>query len=544
MSSLRVLWPFFKAQSSRFTLGIILSALTFISTVSLLSVSGWLIARAAQMPAIMELNIAVVAVRTFSLLRSTSRYTERLLSHDATFRSLTAMRLKLYEKLEELAPHGLSEFRRGDLISRVVTDVDEIQNLPLRVVIPVISSILASVFTVALVMWILPLAGIALFVALLLASTLVPWLVTKNTLQQESEVAGIRGQLSGQIIEHFAGLTDIMMLGAADSSLKAIEETNNSLLRTERNNASRIGLANALLILLQGLALVASVTAATKSVQDGSLSPVTMVVVSLLPLAAFESVMNLPAAVLAYSRVSGSTKRLTEILSLPTVSNTKEILEIASTDIQLEDVELRWPGTDESVVSNLSMQVVDSSRVGIVGPSGSGKSTIVQLLVKFLSPINGRYLLGGKDVRDVNGVQLRQKIVATGHDAHLFNTSIRENLVLASPVAVTEEEIWKVLEDVSLAAWARSLPNSIDTVVGENGSSVSGGQRQRLLMARMLLSNPKVWVLDEPTEHLDTQLASSLMDAIHAKSKDSTLIIVSHRQADVQGSDKIVDLEQ
>lgn len=544
MTSFRVMWHYFAQQKWRLVLASALASLTIISTISLLGVSGWLIARAAQMPPILDLNIAIVAVRTFALLRSVTRYSERLISHDATFRSLTSLRMALYEKLESITPLRLSSYSRGDLVSRVVTDVDEIQNLPLRVVLPLTSSVIASLFSIAVMAWLLPVAGVGLALTLLLAGTVVPWLTTRQLAHLEKQVAHQRGKLSEDLLEHFAGLTDLIMLSATEKSLDRIDKANSDLMATESANAKGMGAANALLVILQGIALVFSVSAATTSVMSNALSPVTMVVISLLPLAVFESVMGIPAAVTAFSRVSGSADRLQEILSQPLAPQQESIDTPTSSSIDLEHVDLRWPGASENTIHDLSFSAPPQSTVGIVGASGSGKSTIVNMLVKFLAPLSGTYRLGGIDTTTLSGTQVRDLVVATGHDAHIFATSVRENLQLATSRILDDEEIWTALHQVALDDWVRALPHQLDTIVGENGSSMSGGQRQRLLMARMLLLNPEVWVLDEPTEHLDTALAHRLMQEIRHASKDSSLIVVSHRPDDVKGSDTIINLDR
>lgn len=544
MTSLRLIWRYFAQQKWRLVASSLLATLTVISTVSLLGVSGWLISRAAQMPPILDLNIAIVAVRTFALLRSVTRYSERLISHDATFRSLTTLRMALYEKLEAITPLRLSSYRRGDLISRVVTDVDEIQNLPLRVVIPLVSSVLASVFSIALMTWLLPSAGFALAVTLLISSTAVPWLTTRQLTHRERQVAGQRGQLSENLLEHFAGLTDLIMLNATQHSLEQINRTNTDLMEIEKANAKGMGAANALLVILQGAALVCSVLAATSAVSQGTLSPVTMVVIALLPLAAFESVMSLPAAITSLSRVQGSADRLSEILTQTVPARNESEVSLSATSIDVQHVSLRWPEAQEDAVYDISFEAPPKSRIGIVGASGSGKSTIVNMLIKFLSPRTGTYSLDGIDSQEIPGTQIRSHVVATGHDAHIFATSIRENLQLATSQLIDDAKAWEVLQQVQLESWVRSLPTGLDTIVGENGKTISGGQRQRLLMARMLIRNPDVWVLDEPTEHLDTSLAHQVMDAINTKAKDSTLIVVSHRATDVGESDTVISLDR
>ncbi|MEI6405493.1 MAG: thiol reductant ABC exporter subunit CydC [Actinomycetes bacterium] len=566
MNPTRRMWAYFADKKWPLAAAVALSATTTISTVGLMATSGWLIARASQMPPVLDLSIAVVSVRTFALLRSISRYSERLISHDATFSTLTTIRTRLFDALEKLAPSGMSTFRRGDLLSRIVSDVDEIQNLPLRVVIPVASGILSGLASVILSFLIYPPAGIILLVALAMSATLVPWLTTRNGRIQEQSVSDIRGALHDEILEYLNGQADLVTLQAEETVSARITDIDSQLTASSVSLATATGIASGLTALIQGLTVITSSYVAIRACEHGELNTVLLIVIGLIPLAAFESVQQLPQAMLTLSRVHGSATRLVEILDAPIpdvelgdtqvlvslldsaqdTSNSTVTPKQTSHGLELQDVSASWPGTDRHAVSDVSFVVPPMTSIALVGRSGSGKSTIASLLVKFLSPRSGRYLVGGIDSRAISGETLRSHIVLSGQDSHVFATSIRENLMIAVPhnsQQVSDDDLRDALEEVELGDWLRSQPQELDTMIGERGITMSGGQRQRLLLARMILAAPEVWVLDEPTEHLDSDLADRMMSTIKHQQGSSTLVIATHRLLDTIGIDTVLLLD-
>lgn len=542
MSPVETIWQYFTDAKWHLRASALLSALTTMSTVALIATSGWLIARASQMPPVLELSIAIVGVRTFALLRSVTRYSERIISHNATFISLPRIRIALFNKLEELAPSGLAQFHRGDLMSRVVADVDDIQDLPLRIYLPIVSSAIAATFCVALVSWILPAAGAVLALALLVSATVVPRLtITSGQIKQDAS-ANVRSQLNSSLLDYFEGLADITMLDARNDVFTQLDRTNDEMAKIESSFAARSGFATALIVMIQGLTISASVFAAFKAMEMGALSSINTVVIGLIPLAAFESVTALPNAMLNLSRVRGAADRLVEIIEASDPSPDSGTNEISETHVSMAGVTSRWPQSPSAAICEISFEVASGSTHALIGQSGSGKSSVIATLTKMLDYESGKVTIGGQSIELLSGESIRNALVATGHDAHIFATSIAENLRLASNTQVSDETIWKALEAVRLDEWIRSLTLGIDTVLGDQGTTVSGGQRQRLLLARLFISNPKVWIVDEPTEHLNSELADQVLASIRDAAGTSSLIFATHRLGDTSSNDLVTVL--
>lgn len=542
MNPTKTMWAHFAQVKWQLRIAAMLGALTTISTVSLLATSGWLIARAAQMPAVLDLSIAIVGVRTFALLRSVTRYSERLISHNATFQSLPRIRIAMYRKLEQLSPSGLAQFHRGDLMSRVVADVDDIQDLPLRVYVPIASSAISSIFCIGLVTWILPLAGALFGLCLVVAALCVPIISARTGAAHQQALAHSRSTLSESLLDFHEGLTDIAMLDAGEQVLRSIDEANDAVSHIDGSFATRTGIASALVIMLQGIALCATVWASAHALHSSRINSVLVVVLGLIPLAAFESVTGLPNAFLTLHRVRGSANRLGELLDMPSPDVDRGKNDVATFNIELTDVSARWPGSSRLAISDIKCAIPEGKTTFFIGQSGSGKSSLIAVITKLLATEDGTVTVGNVDIDDISGNHLRQHVIATGHDAHVFATSIAENLRLASPHEITDNQIADALQHVELASWVASLPQGIHTVLGDNGTRMSGGQRQRLIMARMFIAHPDVWIIDEPSEHLDAQLAETILVSIRAKTMDRTLIVATHRLSDAISSDHITVL--
>jgi thiol reductant ABC exporter CydC subunit len=529
----------------------LLGAITLMSSIALMATSGWLISQASQMPPVLTLSVAVVGVRTFALSRGVARYAERLVSHNATFKSLTGIHRAIFDRLELLAPAGLPAFRSGDLLARLVADVDSVQDLPLRVLMPIFSGALAASFAIGLTAWILPAAGLILFLTLMFAAIVIPAITIKSAAKSEQATAQTRGELVNELIEFYAGNADIIALGQHEVALTRISQIDSSLTKAASKQAYTIGLASGLLILAQGVAIITSTWAGIVAFESGQLDGVLLAVLAMIPMAAFESVSNFPAAALALSRVRGSSERIIEIIEkpLPVIEPAKSA-GFSGYLIDLESISASWfadtqnsadKAIHDKAIHDVTFKLPENTSIGLVGPSGSGKSTIISVLLKFLTPSTGSYQLGGVNSTELTGTEIRKKLILNSPEQHVFATSIAENLKLASaaPETLTDAQIWQVLEKVDLAQWVKSLPNQLETLIGERGSTMSGGQKQRLTLARLFIANPQVWILDEPTEHLDSKLADRIMAALVADTVNSSLIVASHRPADTANLDQI-----
>lgn len=527
-------------------------ALTTMSNVALLGTSAFLIARAAQMPPVLELTVAVVSVRALALLRSIGRYTERLVAHDATFRSLAALRTDVYRNIERVAPSGLGHLRRGDVVARLVSDVDRMQDLPLRTGIPVAVSAVSALATAIAAFALLPSAGAVVATSLAAAAVAGPVLAVRTASATESAVSATAAAYSDDVLEFLDGQADLAMLGAMPAALRKLEEGDRALKDSSTRLAAANGLAAGALALCQAIAVAGSSWAAAHAVLAGTVSPVTAVVIGLLPLAAFETVAGLPGAALAWVSVRASWQRIAEFVgdaeqtvneAVPGVHSANRQRTPAMGVLELEGVVASWPGG--SIVGPVGARIAPSAPTALVGPSGAGKSTVLAVLAGFLRPISGRYLLDGLDTAELPGAVIRDHVTLSLQDGHVFATSVAENLRLAARngANTSDEVLAAALHAVGLGPWLDGLPHGLDTVLGENGATMSGGQRQRLFAARMLVADPDVWLLDEPTEHLDAQGGDDLVRAVIAAAGGRTIMVSSHRSLDIAQCSDVVHID-
>lgn len=526
------------------TVATVLGALAISCAFGLLAVSGWLISRASEMPPVSVLAVAIVAVRAFGIGRGLFRYLERLASHDAAFRALGSVRSSVWKQLEVLAPQGVAAFRRGDLQARLVADVDSVLDLSIRVLVPVGGAVIAGGLAVAVTWWLLPAAGVVLLVALLVGATVVPWLAVATAGRAESEVAPVRGLLTSQVGELLSGLPDVLAFGADTAALAAIEESDRTLTSIARRSALTAGLESAASVALSGVAVVGALVAALSAFSDGRLSGVNIAVVVLLPLAAYESVTGLPAAATTLVRVRSSARRLVEVVDAPAPviePAAQTAMPEAVFPLRLHGLTARWSCGDAAVLNGVDLVLRRGQRLAIVGPSGAGKSTLAQVLVRFVD-YGGSATLGGVELGNLASDDVRRVIGLCAQDAHLFNSTIAENLRIGRQDA-TGAELLGALSRVGLADFVATLPDGADTKVGENGSRLSGGQRRRIVLARSLLADPQVLVLDEPTEHLDAQTAASVMTDVLAATHERTTLVVTHRLIGLEEMDQIVVLD-
>nr|WP_218617590.1 thiol reductant ABC exporter subunit CydC [Cryptosporangium aurantiacum] len=510
--------------------------------VALLATSGWLISRASQQPPVLELAVAVTAVRAFGLGRGVLRYAERLVGHDATFRVLASLRSRVYARLERLGPAGLPAFRRGDLLARFVSDVDQIQDRYLRVRLPIAVAVVVGGLSVLGAGLLLPAAGAALAVALLVAGVVVPWLTVRTAARAERETVTDRAAMTAGVVELLQGAPELIAHGSAHGRLVALDALDRRLARAAARSAVAAGVGAGLTALATGGAVLAALAAGATAVDAGRLDPVLLAVVVLLPLAAFEAVTGLPAAAQSLVRVRESTARLNEVFAAepPVAAGTGT--PGSPFPLVLSGVSARWPGASRPALSDVDLRVEPGRRIAVVGASGAGKSTLAAVLVRFLDPSAGSFTLAGLPVDKLDPDAVRRLIGWCAQDAHLFDTSIRDNLRVARPAA-DEPELWAALAAARIDGWVRSLPDGLDTPVGERGAQVSGGQRQRLALARVVLAGFPVVVLDEPTANLDPVTADALARDLLAATEGRATVLITHRLAGCEQADEVVVLD-
>ncbi|MEU7509290.1 thiol reductant ABC exporter subunit CydD [Streptomyces lavendulae] len=534
------------AWQGRFRRGLLLGALAVGCSVGLMAVSGWLISRASQQPPVMYLMVAVTATRAFGIGRAVFRYAERLVSHDAVLRMLADLRVAVYRRLERIAPAGLREQRRGDLLSRLVADADALQDYWLRWLLPVGTAVLVGTGSVAFTAWLLPEAGAALAVGLLLAGVVVPLVSGACSRAAERRLAPARGELATRVTDLLTGTAELTVAGALADRKGRARESDGVLTRIASRGAAATGLGSGLSALVCGLTVVCAALAGAEAVASGRLSGVAMAVVVLTPLAAFEAVSGLPLAVQYRQRVRRSAERVYEVIDAPVpVTEPAEPAEPAGSPfpLRLTGLAARHPGQERDALHGLDLTLEAGRRIAVVGPSGSGKTTLAQVLLRFLDQREGGYTLGGVDARTLDGDDVRRSVGLCAQDAHLFDSSVRENLRLARTGA-SEEELRGALAAARLLEWADGLPDGLDTLVGEHGERISGGQRQRLALARALLADFPVLVLDEPAEHLDLATADALTADLLAATEGRTTVLITHRLAGLEAVDEVLVLDR
>jgi thiol reductant ABC exporter CydC subunit len=523
----------------------LLGAAAIGASIALMGTSAWLISRAAQRPSEASLTLAIVGVQFFGLSRGFFRYGERLRGHDAALRVLADVRVRVFERLEAVAPAGLPVFRRGDLVARFVDDVDSLQDVVLRVLQPFLVAVLVGAGTVAAMWWFLPQAGLVLLVALVLSATAVPWLTGRLARREESRQATVRGELTASVVDLVEGAPELLVMGAIEGQLSRIEVSDRQLRGVARQGAGTTGIGLALTTALAGLASWGALTLGVDATHAGSLNGALLAVLALVPLAAFELSSPLPAATQALQRSRVAAARVFEAMDAPAVVNDPQapvVLGRGPHVLSLRGVWASYPGAGRAALRGVDLQLTPKRRVALVGPSGAGKSTLAEVLVRFLPADAGEATLDGVPLERLAADDVRQVVGLVEQSPHLFDTTLRENLRVGRRDA-TDAELTAALTRVDLGSWLTGLPKGLDTGVGPMGRRLSGGQRQRVAVARALLADFPILVLDEPGEHLDPPAADALTADLLALTEGHSTLLITHRLTGLERVDEIIVLD-
>ncbi|MGF1429928.1 thiol reductant ABC exporter subunit CydD [Kitasatospora sp. LaBMicrA B282] len=536
----------------RFALAVLLGSLALGCAVALLATSGWLISKAAQQPPVLYLMMAVTSVRAFGVGRSFFRYCERLVSHDAVLRILGSLRVTVYRRLERLAPAALPAFRRGDLLSRLVADVDAVQDWYLRWRLPVAVAVTVSLAAAVGLGLLLPAAGVALGVGLLLAGAVVPLLAARLAGRTERQQAPARGELATAVVDTCTGVAELTAAGALPARLGVLRAADARLTALAARSAATTALGAGLTTLLTGLTVAVCALVGVAGVRSGELNGLSLAVVILTPLAAFEAVAGLPSAVQIRERSRAAAARLVEVVDTPDPVAEPAAPAAAPADpfpLAVRGLRASWPGQQGLALDGVDLDLAAGKRIAVVGPSGSGKTTLAQVLLRLLDQQDGSVVLGAGspqavDSRALDGDAVRALVGLCAQDAHVFDSSLRENLRLARPSAA-DADLRAALSAARLLDWVDTLPDGLDTMVGEHGARLSGGQRQRLALARALLADFPLLILDEPAEHLDLPTADALTADLLTATEDRATLLITHRLAGLEqaGIDEILVLD-
>ncbi|QZN86644.1 thiol reductant ABC exporter subunit CydC [Cellulomonas sp. C5510] len=573
----------------RAALAVLLGVAALGSAVALAAVSAWLITRAAQMPPVLELSVATVAVRAFGIGRGLFRYLERLVSHDVALRGMSRLRTTLYRRLAEGRAEATLGLRRGDLLARVGADVDAVGDVVVRGLLPAAVAAVLGLGTVVAMALLLPAAGLTLAVCLLLAGVVAPWLAQRAARTTELRAAAARAEMAATALGLLEDAGPLAVQGRTGAELSRLRSADADLAAATDSGAGPAAVAAALGTLAVGLAVVAALLVGVPAVTAGTLAPVELAVVVLTPLAAFEATSVLPAAAIQVHRSRAAAQRLVALLddaagpepaagagtapgaaaTLPRPASpagssapgaapagapgTSTPATVAPTPavpggphLTARGLAVGWPGR-EPVVTGLDLDLSPGRSVAVVGPSGVGKTTLLLTLAGMLPIRGGELLLDGVPLAAVDPALRLARLALTTEDAHVFETTVLENLRVARGDA-TAQDAEAALERSGLGDWLAGLPDGVDTALGPDARSVSGGERRRLLLARSLLATAPLLLVDEPAEHLDPvtadRLVRDLLGTPRTAGSARGVLLVTHRLAPLGAADEVVVLRE
>ncbi|WP_116963432.1 thiol reductant ABC exporter subunit CydC [Fastidiosibacter lacustris] len=550
---MRELIPFlslFKNQAKWMFIGTGLAFLAILASIGLLSLSGWFISAtgfvAISSYAVMqEFNYFYPAagVRTFSLFRIVTRYGERVFTHEATFKILTDVRVWVYQKLTPLAPVHLTQYKSGDLLNRLVNDVNALDNLYIRIISPscvlflsiLVIGIFFSFFSIGLAITTMLLACVAGF--------FIPVGVGTLSAKYAANLAQESAELKTAITEHIQSLAELKVFAAEDKHNKLIQIQNMSLIQSQQKMSCYTGLSAALMTLFLGLTLWFGVWIAVGLVHSGHLNGAFIALIALAIMGLFEAIMPLPVAYQYLGGTLTSAKRLLQIIDQkPTVSFPEGSSDKKPVDnsIHFEDIDFCYQNRTK-IYHRFNLALKPNEKVVLFGTTGCGKSTLVNLLARFFVPQKGCILIGGVDISKLSENQLRQQMTIITQQPHIFNGSIRNNLLLANEGA-TDDMLWDALDVVDLKIFVATLANGLDTWVGEHGKHLSKGQKRRLSLAQAVLSHNPILVLDEPTEGLDKVTEDRVIKALKTVMDNKTVILITHSRKLLTYVDRVIYL--
>jgi ATP-binding cassette, subfamily C, bacterial CydC len=534
---------FLKPHIPRVMLAILLGVATVTSNVGLLATAAYVISASALVAFLGSLVIPIYLVRLFGVSRAGARYAERLISHNLTFKLLADIRTWFYTRLEPLAPARLLRHRTGDLLSRIVGDVEELQNVYLRIIAPVAVASVTSLLTFALLYSFGPPLAFVALGFLLAAGIGVPILVRNLAGGLGRRQLGLRGELNAGILDGVQGAQDLLAFGREHDHERNIATLNRRLGRMQGKMAFITGLQDALGDLLMNLAMISVLVLAIPLVSGGEVRGVLLAFLALVVLGSFEAVQPLGTAFQFLGRSVGAAERIFEIVDAePEVQDPATPLSIPR-DHKLEFDKVGFRYKDGFALEDVSFTLEPGKRIAIVGPSGAGKSTLVGLVLRFWNPKEGEISIGDCNVREYAQDDVRALIGVVSQDTHVFNDTLRANLLIARPEA-TEDDLRVVLAQAQLDELVERLPRGLESPLGEQGLKLSGGERQRLSVARALLKDAPLLVLDEPTANLDPATERELLDAVYRSAQDRATLVITHRLVRMQEMDEILVLER
>ncbi|TCI43119.1 thiol reductant ABC exporter subunit CydC [Exiguobacterium sp. SH3S2] len=539
MNSLWTITKWMMKEKKDIILSIFFGYTAGLAAVALFAASGYLVSRAGLVPPLYALMVPVVLIKLFGVIRAGSRYRERLASHRATFTILSELRVRFYRQLEPLVPNIFAKYRSGDLLARVVGDVESLQNYFLRVFYPPIILVLVFLSTIFFVTFFSMTVSLWLVFGVFVTGFLIPILFAGIRAKHDQEIRALRGDLSSGVTEMMYGYRDLLLhdqLGQTRDDLLARSDRYAAAQRQDVTNQffnSSLVVAASLLVSWGVLAIGAYL------VVDGELDGLFLAMLVMMSLTAFENVTPMAVFPGHYADSKQAANRLLEVVEpsehlVAAEAARDDIALQTAPDISFERVSYRYPDTFRAVLDTVDVTLPRGSKTVIVGPSGSGKSTLLQLLLAFVRPETGEVRIDGQRLNEVTQTSVWSQASVVMQENHFFFGTVRDNLALAGDFSDDEME---------LALRSVRLGFALDEPMLEKGANLSGGERQRLAIARALLKNGLLWILDEATSALDARTESDVFTEIFRKADEATLVMVSHRLTGLERFDQIIVME-
>ena len=486
------------------------------ASIALLVTSTWLIVTASLKPPILTLTVAVVSVRFFGISRGVFRYVERYSSHNLVLKEIQDLRIRLWQGLRQNLKNSFSNLNRSNAVNTLIRDLDGIQDIWLRALIPWISgSIVVAIIVswISLVNW---QAGLIFLITYLLAGVLIPYLINKISIKSTKKIPQARADLYSLTSQQFSSMSEIVTFNLQEESFKNFSKQNIQLVESENKKSFVSGLSSALILLITGLTIVYVYRFSVNLNLDNKLTAATIAIFTLISLGVFEILSMVPNSLQSWNQGNAAASRINQLSQISY--------------------------NDNNILQKVELTIKSNDFVAIVGPSGSGKSTFLHSLIglveeKVSLTVDNFKLDSNLDIDSENN------IYAVLNDSYLFDSSIKENLLMANPLA-DENKMWEALNKVSMKENIDLLDKKLDANVGQNGVNFSGGERQRLLLARIFLTSANIILIDEPTEHLDDDMSKKVFNSIIELSKQKTIIFITHKESEYSKASKIIRIEK
>lgn len=536
------LLTFLRGNWHRVAISVLFSSITILASVALMGTSAWLISTAAIAVSVADLGVSTVGTRFFGITRAVFRYLERLVSHDVTFRLLAKLRVWFYEKLEPLAPARLMNFRSGDLLARIIGDVETLENFYVRVVSPPLTAIVVGTFTAIFLASFYPLLAPVYLTFYLSLGLFLPILAQTTSRKSAEQTISLRADLQTRLVDGIQGMADLIAYGRANERLAQIASNADEYGNAQRRMARVTGIHSALGTLLTNLGMWMILFLTIPQIINGEIAGPMLASLTLLTLASFEAVLPLPLAAQMWNSAREAARRLFEVVDTePEIKDDTRYskLDKRISSIEFSNLTFTYPTQTIPALHNLTFDLRPATSLAIVGPSGAGKSTIANLLLRFWDYKVGEITLGGESLKTLNQDQVRERCGYVSQNTYFFNTSIYENLRFARK-KVTREEVEAACKSAQIHDFIMSLPKGYDTLIGEQGLRLSGGERQRLAIARTLIKDAPILILDEPTANLDPLTEKQVLETLFDVMKRKACLLITHRLIGLENVDKIL----